>query len=358
MNIERESYLKKLIDSMHIDLIKVVTGIRRWGKSYLLFQIFYDYLKKNGVDETHIIKVELDLRKNKDLLDPDRLCSYVENKIADTEQYYILLDEIQMVNDFESVLNEFLHIKNADIYVTGSNSKFLSSDIITEFRGRSMEIRVRPLNFAEYHKASGDSVEKDWSDYLVYGGMPFLFNFKDDESKSAYLKSLFDETYLKDIVDRNSLQGSSAIDELTNILASATGSRTNPAKLERTFLSATGTTVSAPTIRKYISYLTDSYIIQDVRRYDVKGKKYIGMLDKYYFVDTGLRNARLNFRQIEETHLMENILYNELAGMNYSVDIGVVELNAKDNRNRSFRKQLEIDFVLNKGSKRIYVQSA
>jgi hypothetical protein len=282
----------------------------------------------------------------------------VENKIADTEQYYILLDEIQMVNDFESVLNEFLHIKNADIYVTGSNSKFLSSDIITEFRGRSMEIRVRPLNFAEYHKASGDSVEKDWSDYLVYGGMPFLFNFKDDESKSAYLKSLFDETYLKDIVDRNSLQGSSAIDELTNILASATGSRTNPAKLERTFLSATGTTVSAPTIRKYISYLTDSYIIQDVRRYDVKGKKYIGMLDKYYFVDTGLRNARLNFRQIEETHLMENILYNELAGMNYSVDIGVVELNAKDNRNRSFRKQLEIDFVLNKGSKRIYVQSA
>ena len=358
MEIKRDSYLEKLKNAMHVDLIKVITGVRRCGKSYLLFTIFYKYLLTIGVKKDHIIRIPLDARSNKKLRDPDKLCKYVEDHIIDHKQYYILLDEIQMVADFESVLNEFLHIDNADVYVTGSNSKFLSSDIITEFRGRSLEIRVRPLSFSEYHAASKKSMEEDWSNYLIYGGMPFLFNFSDDAAKIAYLQALFAETYFKDIVERNHLREDGELDELTDFLASAIGSLTNPSKLENTFKSSKKATLSAYTIRKYINYLQDAFIIEEAKRYDIKGKHYINTPVKYYFVDSGLRNARLNFRQIEETHLMENIIYNELLNMGYSVDVGVVEINTKDAHKKNIRKQLEIDFVLNLGSKRIYVQSA
>ena len=358
MEIKRDFYLEQLKKSMHINLIKVITGVRRCGKSYLLSTIFYKYLLSIGVNKDHIINIPLDARSNKKLCDPDKLCKYVKDHLIDHKQYYVLLDEIQMVPEFESVLNEFLHIDNADVYVTGSNSKFLSSDIITEFRGRSLEIRVRPLSFSEFHTASQKSVEEDWSNYLIYGGMPFLFNFSDDAAKVTYLKALFAETYFKDIIERNHLREDGELDELTNFLASAIGSLTNPAKLEKTFKSSKKIALAASTIRKYISYLQNAFIIEEAKRYDIKGKRYINTPMKYYFVDSGLRNARLNFRQIEESHLMENIIYNELLSMGYSIDVGVVDINTKDANKKNIRKQLEIDFVLNLGSKRIYVQSA
>lgn len=353
MIIKRESYLKELIDSKSNGLIKIVTGIRRCGKSFLLDPIFTDYLKDNGVDEFHIIKLDLDERRNTGYLDPDKLDNYVRSQIKDQNTYYVILDEIQLVSNFESVLNGFLHINNVDVYVTGSNSKFLSSDIISEFRGRGTQIRVYPLSFKEYFDEVKTDKRDAFSEYMIYGGMPLALSMKSDIQKANYLKELFDLTYTKDIIEKNKIQKDDVLESLINLLASSVGSLTNPTKLTNTFLSNGYKGLSKNTIIQYLSYLSDSFLIEKANRYDIKGKKYIQTPSKYYFVDTGLRNARLNFRQIEENHIMENIIYSELIRRGYNVDIGVVEIY--DNKTR---KQLEIDFVCNQGSKRYYIQSS
>lgn len=352
--ISRNTYLEKLINRKENGMIKVVTGIRRSGKSYLLDPIFKNYLIKEGVEDNHIIKLDLEERKNKKYLDPDILDEYIKSLITDNKMYYIILDEIQLVNDFESVLNGFLHIKNVDVYVTGSNSKFLSSDIITEFRGRGDEVKVYPLSFAEFTEAFSGNESDAWNEYLTYGGMPYILTKKTEEEKGSYLNSLFETTYLKDIVERNNVQRVDILNTLVNILASSVGSLTNPTKLTNTFISNSIKDVNVHTITSYIDYLLDAFIINKVERYDVKGKKYISTPSKYYFADIGLRNARLNFRQQEENHLMENIIYNELVIRGYNVDVGVVEIRDK---NKS-RKQLEVDFVCNLGQKKYYIQSA
>ena len=352
--ISRNTYLNKLISRKENGMIKVVTGIRRSGKSYLLDPIFKNYLINNEVQANHIIKIDLEERKNKQYLDPDVLDKYVRSLIVDKKMYYIIIDEIQLVNDFESVLNGFLHIKNVDVYVTGSNSKFLSSDIITEFRGRGDEVRVYPLSFAEFLEAFSGNKDDAWIEYLTYGGMPYILTKKTEEEKSSYLNNLFETTYLKDIIERNNIQKVDILNALVNILASSVGSLTNPAKLTNTFISNSVKDVNAHTITSYIGYLLDAFLINKVERFDVKGKKYISTPSKYYFADIGLRNARLNFRQQEENHLMENIIYNELLTRGYNVDVGVVEIR-DENKNR---KQLEVDFVCNLGQKRYYVQSA
>ena len=352
--ISRKTYLNKLVSRKENGMIKVVTGIRRSGKSYLLDPIFMNYLINKGIQSNHIIKIDLEERKNKQYLNPDVLDEYIRSLIVDEKIYYIILDEIQLVNDFESVLNGFLHIKNVDVYVTGSNSKFLSSDIITEFRGRGDEVRVYPLSFAEFVEAFSGNKSDAWNEYLTYGGMPYILTKKTEEEKSSYLNNLFDTTYLKDIVERNNIQRVDILNTLVNILASSVGSLTNPTKLTNTFISNSVKDVNAHTITSYIGYLLDAFLINKVERFDVKGKKYISTPSKYYFADIGLRNARLNFRQQEENHLMENIIYNELLLRGFNVDVGVVEVRDK-NKNR---KQLEVDFVCNLGQKRYYVQSA
>lgn len=353
MIIKRESYLKELIDSKSNGLIKIVTGIRRCGKSFLLDPIFTDYLKDNGVDEFHIIKLDLDERRNTGYLDPDKLDNYVRSQIKDQNTYYVILDEIQLVSNFESVLNGFLHINNVDVYVTGSNSKFLSSDIISEFRGRGTQIRVYPLSFKEYFDEVKTDKRDAFSEYMIYGGMPLALSMKSDIQKANYLKELFDLTYTKDIIEKNKIQKDDVLESLINLLASSVGSLTNPTKLTNTFLSNGYKGLSKNTVIQYLSCLSNSFLIEKANRYDIKGKKYIQTPSKYYFVDTGLRNARLNFRQIEENHIMENIIYSELIRRGYNVDIGVVEIY--DNKTR---KQLEIDFVCNQGSKRYYIQSS
>lgn len=352
--ISRSTYLNKLINRKENGMIKVITGIRRSGKSYLLDPIFKNYLINNGIQSNHIIKIDLEERKNKKYLDPDALDEYIRSLINDEKMYYIILDEIQLVNDFESVLNGFLHMKNIDVYVTGSNSKFLSSDIITEFRGRGDEVKVYPLSFAEFLEAFSGNKNDAWNEYITYGGMPYILTKKTDEEKSAYLNNLFETTYLKDIIERNKVQRTDILCTLVNILASSVGSLTNPTKLTNTFISNSVKGVNVHTITSYINYLLDAFLISKVERYDVKGKKYISTPSKYYFVDIGLRNARLNFRQQEENHIMENIIYNELLMRGYNVDVGVVEIREK-NKNR---KQLEVDFVCNLGQKRYYIQSA
>ena len=352
--ISRSTYLNKLINRKENGMIKVITGIRRSGKSYLLDPIFKNYLINNGIQSNHIIKIDLEERKNKKYLDPDALDEYIRSLINDEKMYYIILDEIQLVNDFESVLNGFLHMKNIDVYVTGSNSKFLSSDIITEFRGRGDEVKVYPLSFAEFLEAFSGNKNDAWNEYITYGGMPYILTKKTDEEKSAYLNNLFETTYLKDIIERNKVQRTDILSTLVNILASSVGSLTNPTKLTNTFISNSVKGVNVHTITSYINYLLDAFFISKVERYDVKGKKYISTPSKYYFVDIGLRNARLNFRQQEENHIMENIIYNELLMRGYNVDVGVVEIREK-NKNR---KQLEVDFVCNLGQKRYYIQSA
>lgn len=352
--ISRNTYLEKLINRTENGMIKVVTGIRRAGKSYLLDPLFKNYLINNGVQENHIIKLDLEERKNKKYLDPDVLDEYIRGLIVDEKMYYIILDEIQLVNDFESVLNGFLHIKNVDVYVTGSNSKFLSSDIITEFRGRGDEIKVYPLSFAEFSEAYSEHENNAWNEYLTYGGMPYILSKKTEEEKSLYLNNLFETTYLKDIIERNNVQRVDILNTLVNILASSVGSLTNPTKLTNTFMSNSIKDVNAHTITSYIDYLLDAFLITKVERFDVKGKKYISTPSKYYFADIGLRNARLNFRQQEENHIMENIIYNELVVRGYNVDVGIVEVR-DENKNR---KQLEVDFVCNLGQKRYYIQSA
>lgn len=358
MDIKRDKYLNDLIIRMNNGLIKVVTGIRRCGKSYLLFNIFRNYLLEQGVPESHIIAIELDQRKNRKYRDPDTILDYIEELVEDKNPYYIMLDEIQMLQDFEEVLNSLLHMENVDIYVTGSNSKCLSKDVITEFRGRGDEIHVYPLTFKEFMEAYDGDIYRGWAEYIVYGGLPLTVTMKTEEQKIRYLTSLFEETYFKDIVERYHIEKTQELEDLINILASAIGSLTNPARIEATFRSVIHSTISPNTIRQYIEYLEDAFIINKASRYNVKGRKYIGTPLKYYFEDVGLRNARLGFRQIEESHLMENIIYNELRSRGYSVDVGVVERREKTKDGKSVKNQLEIDFVANMGSKRYYIQSA
>ena len=356
--IKRDLYLKKLIDRKENDLIKIITGIRRCGKSYLLDPIFKRYLTENGVDEEHIIKLELDSIENKEYRNPNKLYEYVMKKITDDRMYYILLDEIQKVEDFESVLNSFLRKKNLDVYITGSNSKFLSSDIVTEFRGRGDEIRVFPLSFSEFFEAYEGDKRDAFNEYITYGGMPYILSRKTEEAKSTYLNNLFDNTYINDIVERNHIQKDDKLNSIINMIASSIGSLTNPNKIENTFKSNNISDITIPTINNYLNYLIDAFLINKAERFDIRGKKYISTPSKYYFTDVGLRNARLNFRQQEETHLMENVIYNELLVRGYNVDVGVVEINEENKEGKKIRKQIEVDFVCNQGSKRYYVQSA
>lgn len=351
--IKRDSYLKKLIRRRENGAIKVITGIRRCGKSYLLDPLFKNYLIQSGIKEDHIIKLELDKEDNEKYLDPHELNKYIKSQIKDKNMYYILLDEIQLVPNFEPVLNGFLYEKNLDVYVTGSNSRFLSSDIITEFRGRGDEVKVFPLSFKEYVEIFDGNTYEAWNEYVLYGGLPFILTKHTDEEKSKYLKDLFEQTYIKDIVERNNIKRIDIIDSIINMLASSVGSLTNPKKIYDTFVSNGEKEISLNTVNSYLKYLEDAFIVNKSERYDVKGKKYISTPQKYYFTDIGLRNARLNFRQIEENHLMENIIYNELLIRGYNVDVGVVEI-----RDDNQRKQLEVDFVCNLGNKRYYVQSS
>lgn len=358
MEIRRDIYLNKLISKKHNGLIKVVTGMRRCGKSYLLFNLFKEYLVNKGVNENHIIEIAFDSFENKKYRDPEVLFPYLMEKIANNEMYYVLLDEVQMLDDFESVLNSLGRKKNVDVYVTGSNAKFLSKDIITEFRGRGDEVHMYPLTYSEFMSVYDGDKQEGWRDYVLFGGIPLVLGFETADQKSDYLKSLFEETYISDITGRNNIRNKAELEELLNILSSAIGSLTNPSKLSATFKSVKNKTISKETIIKYIDYLKDSFLIDSAIRYDIKGKKYINTPSKYYFTDLGLRNARLNFRQVEETHVMENIIFNELKVRGYNVDVGVVVMNEVDKNGKKIRKQLEVDFVCNKGSKRFYIQSA
>lgn len=358
MEIARDLYLKKLKSKRNNKMIKIITGLRRSGKSYLLDPMLKNSLLGDGVKEDHIIKVDLDSIENRDLTsDGLKLYEYIMNKIKDDDIYYILLDEIQKVQDFESVLNSFLRKKNLDVYVTGSNSRFLSTDIVTEFRGRGDEIRVYPLSFSEFYNAYEDK-SKALRDYMTYGGMPYTLYLKTTEEKSEYLNGLFKNTYLNDIIERNKIQREDILESIINMLSSSVGSLTNPKKIYDTFISDGYKDVNRNTINSYLNYLQDAFLINKAERYDIKGKKYITTPSKYYFTDIGLRNARLNFRQQEEDHLMENIIYNELLFRGYNVDVGVIERFEKNNEGRTIRKQLEVDFVCNQASKRYYIQSA
>jgi len=356
MVIERNEYLDKIIRHKNNGLIKVITGMRRVGKSYLLFNLYYDYLINNGIDKNHIITYALDDRRNKGLRNPDNLLKAIEEGIKDNEMYYILLDEIQMVDEFEDVLNSLLHMKNTDTYVTGSNSKFLSKDLITEFRGRSDEIRVYPLTFKEFTSVFDGDVNEAWNQYYTYGGLPLILNFTEHEEKSNYLMKQFDKVYISDIVDRYNIRNISELEELVNVLSSNIGSLTNPKKLSNTFKSMKGVSVTEPTIKSYLTYLEDSFLVEKSMRYDVKGKKYISTPSKYYFTDLGLRNGRLNFRQQEENHIMENIIYNELRVRGFNIDVGVVEVR-EQHEGKSLKKKLEVDFIAQKGNEKYYIQS-
>lgn len=358
MVIKRDIHLKKLIDSKHNGMIKVVTGIRRCGKSYLLFNLFCHHLKEAGIADDHIIKVDLEDRRNKDLRDPDALLRYIDSHMTDQQMYYILLDEVQHVNEFEDVLNSYLKIENADVYVTGSNSKFLSKDVITEFRGRGEEIKIAPLCFREFMSVYQGTREKGLEEYMLYGGLPKVLDYPTVERKIEYLKSLFKKTYLTDIKERYKIKNDDDLEELIDIVASSIGGLTNPSKLENTFQTVKHSNITHTTIKSYLDMLQDVFLIERSVRYDIKGRKYIDTPAKYYFSDLGLRNARINFRQYEETHLMENLIYNELRLRGMNVDVGVVVKNEKDANGVSVRKQLEVDFVCNQGSQRYYIQSA
>ena len=358
MIIYRERYLNKIIQRKHNRLVKIITGIRRCGKSYLLFNLFYDHLIQSGINGDHIIKIALDDWANKEFRNPDRLYGYVMSMIRDEKMYYILLDEVQLIIHFEDVLNGLMHVNNCDVYVTGSNAKFLSKDIITEFRGRGDQIHIYPLSFAEFTSVYDGSKDDAWKEYMLYGGLPNIVLMQSSELKKEFLINLFNETYLNDVISRYNIRNDAELGELINILASSIGSLTNPNKLSDTFKSVKKTDISNHTIKTYLDYFEDSFLIQNSLRYDVKGKKYINTPSKYYFTDIGLRNARLNFRQLEENHIMENIIYNELKIRGFSVDVGVVTLNTKDADGKSIRKQLEIDFICNKGDQKYYIQSA
>lgn len=358
MEIKRDYYLNKLITKKHNGLIKVITGIRRCGKSYLLFTLFKNHLTESGVADDHIIEIPFDSFENKKYRDPEILYPYVKEQIADDGMYYILLDEVQLLGEFESVLNGFMRMKNVDVYVTGSNARFLSKDIITEFRGRGDELHIQPLSFAEFMSAYDGNKYDGWNEYVLYGGLPPVVLLRTAEQKIELLKSLFQETYINDIISRHSIKHRDEFEELINILASAIGSLTNPKKLTDTFKSKKNKVINSNTIKSYLDYLCDAYVVSRATRYDIKGKKYIDTPKKYYFSDVGIRNACINFRQLEENHTMENIIYNELIARNFNVDVGIITATGKDNDGKSVRKQLEVDFVCNKGSKRYYIQSA
>ena len=359
MEIQRNNYLDKIIARIHNRLIKVITGIRRSGKSYLLLNLFRRHLRESGIQDDHILVMEFDRLENRKYRDPYVLMEYLKKQITDEGVYYILLDEVQMLQDFEEVLNSLLHEPNLDIYVTGSNSKFLSNDILTEFRGRGDEIHIYPLSFQEFMQTYDGDVYHGWAEYMMYGGLPLTITMKSDEQKVQYLTRLFQETYIKDIVERNNIEKHQELETLLNVLASSIGTLTNPTKIEATFKSRMHSSISSNTISKYIGYLKEAFMINEAQRYDVKGRKYIGSPLKYYFEDVGLRNARLAFRQQEENHIMENILYNELRIRGYNVDVGTVNQRYIDEKTGSkLTKHLEIDFVANLGSKRYYIQSA
>ena len=358
MIIDRNKYLSRLLDSRLNGLVKIVTGIRRSGKSFLLFNIFKQRLLNEGVDAGHIIEMQFDDFANKRYRVPEVFYNYVKERIKDGRVYYIILDEVQLLGDFEDVLNGLMHIENVDIYVTGSNARFLSKDIVTEFRGRGLQIHISPLSFAELMTFYNGSKEDALEHYLRYGGLPQVALQPNDEYRSTVLKDLLKETYIIDILERNRVKNSAELEELLAMLASGIGGLTNPQKLSNTFKTVKNVSIGAPTLKSYIDYFCDAFLVEQVSRYDVKGKRYIGTPLKYYFSDLGLRNALLNFRQVGKTHLMENLIYNELRGRGYNVDVGVVPYNGKNAQGVSFRKQLEVDFVCNKGSQRLYVQSA
>lgn len=358
MEIQRTQYIDLLLNRMHNKMIKVITGMRRSGKSYLLFNLFKKTLIAQGVAQSHIISIELDRYENRAFRDPDVVLEYIHSCIKEEGMYYLLMDEVQMLSDFEEVLNSLMHNDSLDIYVTGSNSKFLSKDVMTQFRGRGDEIHVFPLTFKEFMQVYEGDVYHGWSEYVVYGGLPLVATMRTDEQKIHYLTNLFTETYLKDIIEHSHIDKIQEMDDLLNVLASFVGSLTNPPKIEATFKSTIHSNISMNTIRQYLTYLEDAFLIHKAYRYNVKGRKYIGTPLKYYFEDVGLRNARLGFRQVEETHLMENIIYNELRSRGYSVDVGVVEKRERDERGKEIKKQLEIDFIANLGSNRYYIQSA
>lgn len=358
MIFERSKYLNELIAGRGNGLVKIITGVRRCGKSFLLFNIWHKWLQNHGIKEDHIIEIQLDDFRNRHLRKPDVLLNYIDSKIVDDVNYYIVLDEVQLVEDFVEIILSLTHMKNVDVYVSGSNSRFLSSDVVTEFRGRGDEIRVRPLTFDEYFKGVGGDIRKAWLDYYTFGGLPQVALLETEEKKVDYLRRLYETTYLCDVIERNHLRNPEGMKELVRILASNIGSSTNPTRIANTFQSSQGVAIKRDTIKQYIEYLKDSFLIEEALRYDVKGRKYIGTETKYYFADIGIRAAILNYRQQEETHIMENIIYNELRCRSYNVDVGMVELGGKDNSGKFVRKQLEVDFVVNRPPYRVYIQSA
>ena len=358
MEIQRNYYLEQLNIRKDNGMIKVITGIRRCGKSYLLFVLFKKYLLETGIEQDHIIEIALDGIESEELRDPKKCYDYIKASVKDNKKYYLLLDEVQFMSRFEEVLNSLLRMDNIDVYVTGSNSKFLSSDIVTEFRGRGDEIRIYPLSFAEFYSVYDGEYDDAWNDYMIYGGLPQVAQFRDEGQKAEYLKNIFANVYLKDVVERNRIQNVDEIGTLVDVLASAIGAPTNPTKIANTFAAERGSSYTNKTISNHIDYLAEAFLISKANRYDIKGRKYIGANLKYYFVDLGLRNARLNFRQQEPTHIMENVVYNELLVRGYNVDVGIVEVMEKNNEGKRIHKQLEVDFVVNQGSQRYYIQVA
>lgn len=358
MEIARDLYLNQLIAGRENGLIKVVTGIRRCGKSYLLFKLFYDYLLAQGVSANHIIDIALDDLTNESLREPHALLGYIKEHIVDREQHFVLLDEVQLVPQFYEVLNSLLHVRNVDVYVTGSNSRFLSKDVVTEFRGRGDQIHLYPLSFSEFMQGYDGDRMKGWREYYTYGGLPHVLSLETEQKKVEYLKSLYEAVYLVDIIERHRVRNKQEFDELVRFIASAIGSPCNPTKLAHTFHSVKGVNLSRQAIDSYLTYMEDAFVVEKSIRYNIKGKKYINSLSKYYFSDLGIRNALLNFRQQEENHIMENIIYNELRIRGYHVDIGMVEERTTDRNNKTIRKQYEVDFVANQGNKRYYIQSA
>ena len=358
MEIKRDSYIEQLKIRKDNGMIKIITGIRRCGKSFLLFVLFKKYLLESGVDNDHIIEIALDGIENEELRDPKKCYHHIKERVEDERKYYLFLDEVQLMPRFEEVLNSLLRISNIDVYVTGSNSKFLSSDIVTEFRGRGDEIRIYPLSFAEFYAAFDGDYDDAWEEYMTYGGLPQVAQFTVERQKAEYLKNIFSNVYIKDVVERNRIQNVDEIGTLVDILASAIGAPTNPTKISNTFKSERGINYSNKTISNHIDYLAEAFLISKANRYDIKGRKYVGANMKYYFSDVGLRNARLNFRQQEPTHILENIVYNELLVRGYNVDVGIVDVFAKNSEGKRVHKQLEVDFVVNQGSQRYYIQVA
>ena len=358
MIIERPYHLNRLVRSKHNGLVKIVTGIRRCGKSFLLNTLFHNHLMADGVEDSHIIELALDDRANVNLRDPDKMLAYIKQRITDHDMYYVIIDEVQLMDDFVDVLNSLLHFRNVDVYVTGSNSRFLSSDIVTEFRGRGEQIHIGPLSFMEYCSAFEGDRRDAWKEYYTYGGLPQILSLDGDDMKEDYLRDLYQTVYLRDIMERHRIKNANEFMEVLQILASSIGGSTNPTKLSNTFKSVKHLAISSRTIANYISYFADAFLVEKSLRYNIKGKKYINTLAKYYFTDIGLRNAIIEFRQQEETHLMENIIYNELRTRGYRVDVGSVEQRSVDHDGKSVRRLLEVDFVANKGSRRYYIQSA